>query len=81
MLQGGDFDGQLFSLLGPQVKNELRVATSEDVTPHDASVEVYALIAAEPLLKGFGQQVAASYRWTGSRKSATALVDFFVDAE
>jgi len=80
MLQGGTHDGKLFTLLGPEVKETLRIATSDEVSlhPDDASVELYARIDASPMTSG-GEQWMASYRWAGQRDSAAALIDIIVE--
>ena len=82
MLQGGKHDGQMFSLLMPEAKGELRVATSDDVTSQEVPVEVYSLIDASPMAGGaFRNHFAATYRWAGERLSSIYLVDAWVVGE
>ena len=79
-LQGGAFDGMLVTLLAPEAKGEIRVAMSDDITPHgDCPVETYALIEAKPMPGLGGTHLQAAYRWVGNRTSTASLVDYFVD--
>ena len=78
MLAGGSFDGQMYTLLGPEAKKEIRVMRPDATATTDAvAVEVYALIPAEP--SGIPGHLHASYRWVGARESSIHLVDLAVE--
>ena len=87
-LQGGSHDGEMFSMLGPEAKGEIRVATADAVPPlreridldSTVPVEVYTLISADRMerLAG-GQMLAAAYRWVGQRESSIHLIDVVLE--
>lgn len=79
MLQGGARDGQMYSMVAPLAKGEIRVATTDaTATPDDVPVEVYSLIGAVAM-PGVPNHLHASYRWVGARSSSIHLVDLMVE--
>lgn len=79
-LQGGAFDGSFVTMLAPEIKPQIRVAMSDDITPHgDAPVETYSLIDSGPMPGMGGTNFQAAYRWVGSRTSPVSLIDYFID--